>query len=201
MKKICWMAMIGITALVWTSSAVAHDEHHGDASPEAMMEAWTKMMAPNENHKKLEFFVGKWEATVRTWMEGPDKPPQESKGTSESVSIYGGRFIKDTFNGEMMGQKFEGTGMFGYDNGRKHYSSLWYDSTSTGFMTMSGSFDATGKILTMYGQSDDPMTGHIGKNLRAVYRIVDDNSYVFEMYDLTMGENAKMMEISYKRRK
>ncbi|NUN15745.1 MAG: DUF1579 domain-containing protein [Myxococcales bacterium] len=201
MRTYSWIIVACAVSFASTNLAVAHDETHENASPEAMMQAWQQMMAPNENHKKLEFFVGKWEGTVRSWMEGPDKPPVESKGTSDSISMYGGRYVKDTFSSEMMGQKFEGTSLFAYDNFRKHYTSVWFDSMSTGIMTMSGSFDSSGKVLTMYGQSDDPMTGHVAKHMRAVYRIVDDNHYVFEMYDLAVGESVKMMEISYKRRK
>jgi hypothetical protein len=35
---------------------------------------------------------------------------------------------------------------------------------------------------------------------RAATRIVDEDTHVFEMYDLHVGDDFKVMEITYKRR-
>ena len=64
---------------------------------------------------------------------------------------------------------------------------------------LTGHLDQTGKVLTMYGKMDEPMTGHIAKMTRFVTTIVSDDEFVVTAYDLVLGDNAKVMEITYQR--
>lgn len=100
----------------------------------------------------------------------------------------------------MMGNKFHGIGVTGYDNHTKKYASTWMDSMGTGIYFMEGPAGADSKTMTMEGSYDDPMEGPM--KLRAVTKIVDNNTEIFEMYGTDKsGKEMKMMEITYARKK
>ena len=182
----------------------------GEADMEAMMAKWMAVASPGENHKHLEYFVGEWDMVTKMYMAGPDGPASESKGTSTVKWVLGGRYIEDTVNseimmpgegGEMAAVPFEGRGLTGYDNFRKQYVSTWCDSMSTSLMVLKGVRDADGKTWRYYGEMDEPMTDDVGHPVKFLTTIQDDDTYTFELYDLHGGEDQKVMEVTYTRRK
>jgi hypothetical protein len=164
-----------------------------------MMKKAEEASAPGAAHKKLEPFVGEWNAEVKMWMT-PDAPPTVSKGTAKSAWILNGRFVQEDFSGEMMGKPFKGMSLTGYDNVRQKYRSVWVDDMSTTIVTSEGDADAAGKIFTFGGNYACAMTGEKNKESTMVYRILSRDKHVFEMYDLAEGKKTKMMEISYTRK-
>lgn len=171
-------------------------------SQEEMMKRWQEAMTPGDAHKALEQFVGEWDAATRMWVEGPQKPPMESSGTSSSTMVLGGRFLRQDFSGQMMGMPFTGVGFTGYDNFKKKYVGSWMDSMSTSLATMEGTFDTAGKVLTTWGKMDEPMTGEKDKTIKYVLRILSPDKHVFEAYDLVGTKSEfKAFEITYTRRK
>jgi hypothetical protein len=165
----------------------------------AMMEAWSKYMTPGEPHKKLATMAGTWDTTAKMWMQ-PGAPPTESKGTSVSTMILGGRYLEQRFDGTMMDQPFSGIGYTGYDNGTKKYVGTWMDSMGTGIMTTTGKEEGANK-MSFTGEMDDFMTGKKTQYKQTV-TFVDNDHHTFEMWgpDPT-GKVYKMMEIQYTRRK
>jgi hypothetical protein len=135
------------------------------------------------------------------WMT-PDAPPQVSKGEAISEMMLGDRFLKSYNKGSMMGMSFEGVAFTGYDNFKKKFVTIWFDSTGTGFYKTSGSLDNSRKIRTESGIWDDFMTGGKSK-VTWVTKIIDDNSYRFDMYneDPKTGKEFKSVEIVYTRKK
>ncbi len=66
----------------------------------------------------------------------------------------------------------------------------------TGIYFMEGTGSADGKTMTMQGRYDDPMEGPM--KLRAVTKMVDRNTEIFDMYGTDKsGKETKMMEITY----
>jgi hypothetical protein len=171
-------------------------------SEEEIMKRWQESMTPGAPHKMLEESVGTWDAEVKMWMKGPSGDAMISKGTSENKMVLGGRYLQQDFTGEMMGQPFVGTGFTGYDNFKKRYVSFWIDNMSTGMSTMDGVLDKGGKSVTMWGKMDEPTTGEKNKKVKYVTRFVDQDTQVFETYDISAyGDKKPVMEITYKRRK
>src|SRR6187399_2365390 len=84
-------------------------------------------IAPGAAHKKLEPFIGEWNAEVKAWM-APGQPPAESKGTAKATWILDGRYVQEEFSGDFMGQPFKGMSLTGYDNIRGKYRSVWVDN-------------------------------------------------------------------------
>ncbi len=169
------------------------------AEQKAAMEAWMKAATPGEGHKALEPMIGSWNVTMTMW-ETPGGPAQTSVGTAENAWMLGGRFVQQTIHSEINGMKFEGLGYTGYDNFKKRYVGSWMDTMGTMMMTMSGTADASGKVITTTSTIDDVTTGK-RMVVREVTRIVDANQHVFQMFgpDKT-GKEYKMMEAVYTRK-
>ena len=163
---------------------------------EAMM---AKAATPGPEHQRLQKLVGEWNLTVKSTMD-PSQPAAESKATSVVTSLMDGRYIQEQSNGDMMGMPFSGMGLTGYDNVAKKYVTTWMDNMGTGIMKSVGTADATGNVITWFGDAPDPMTGKTVK-YRMVSRFIDDNKHTFEMYSPgPNGKEMKMMEITYDRK-
>ncbi len=182
-------------------------------SPEemqAMMKAWKDTMTPGEHHKKLNHFVGSWTTTTKIWWGGPGTPATQTKGSAEVNWVLDGRYIMRQSTGEFMMPDETGAmkpvpvshlGLTGYDNYRKMYVAYWADSMGTALLTMKGGVDPSGTVFTSYGEMDEPMLGVVGRMVKYVTRIIDDDTHVFEIFDLHAADDYKVIEITYERKK
>jgi hypothetical protein len=166
---------------------------------QAAMDAWMKVATPGEGHKALEPMIGSWTVQSTMW-EKPGSPPEKGGGVAEDSWVLGGRFIKEEFQGEFGGMKFQGLGYTGYDNYKKKYIGSWMDTMGTMMMTSIGTVDASGKVFTATSTMDDIMAGKPMK-VRMVTRVVDANKHVMEMFGPDpSGKEFKMMELVYTRK-
>ncbi len=182
------------------AAPAAQPEKKPSPSEEAAMKAMMEAGAPNEHHKNLEQLVGEWDAVVK-YREGAEQPWTENKGSCSAHMIYEGRFLHESFMGDMAGMPFKGTSIMGYNNPAKQYESTWIDSMSTGIMFMTGSYDAAKKSFTISGDSFDPMQGGKKKHTRIVTTIVSPDKHTEEFFEPGMdGKEFKSMEITYTRK-
>ena len=173
-------------------------KQEGQTDPQAMMEMYKKLATPGEPHKQLASLAGRWTTKTKEWME-PGKPPTEATGTAEMRMVLDGRFLQQEDSSTMMGQPYSGIGTTAYDNMRKKYVTTWIDTMGTGIFTMEGTGTPDSKTITMKGQHAKPDGGQMTH--RAVWKIVDDNTQIFEMYGThDHGKEMKMMEITYSRK-
>jgi hypothetical protein len=162
-----------------------------------MMEEMMKMMAPGPEHQRLQPLMGSFACETTSFMN--PQGPEKSKASQDVTWILGGRFLMSKYSGTAAGMPFEGVGMDGYDKMKKMYVGNWYDTMGTGILSYEGSMDAAGKVLTMKGTYDDPMTGD--KNpVKMVTTIVDPNKHSFEMFTTMNGQEMKMMEMTCSRK-
>ncbi len=196
------VALAVLVALAAPGLAGAQETEKPKMSPEqqAEMEAWMKVATPGAMHKALEPTIGSWTVKATSWQT-PGGPPQTGSGTAEDSWVLGGRFVREDFDGEFGGMKFQGLGYTGYDNLKKKYVGTWMDTMGTMVMVMTGTADPSGKVITLTSTMPDVMTGKPMK-VRNVTRIVDANKHVMEMYgpDRSSGKEFKMMEIVYTRK-
>lgn len=162
-----------------------------------MMEVGT----PGEEHKMLAKSDGNWSAETTMWMS-PDAPPAKGKGTATNKMIMGGRYQQTSFKGDFMGMPYEGSGITGYDKAKKVYFTTWMDNMSTMVMNMEGNWDAASKSINFKGKMLCPANG-VECEMREVFKTVDDNTQVMEMYgpDMKTGKEFKSMEIKFTRSK
>jgi hypothetical protein len=170
-----------------------------DPQTEEMMKKMEAAGTPGAAHKALEPLVGNWNAEVKMWM-APDAPPTVTKATAKSTWAMNGRFVQQEFNGEFMGKPFHGLSFTGYDNTKKEYNNVWIDDMNTAMHVMEGKGAEGGKVITMEGKYDCPLTGEKDKASKQVYRIISRDKHIFEMHDPAKGANSKTMEITYMRK-
>jgi Protein of unknown function (DUF1579) len=153
-------------------------------------------------HKILAADEGTWDATIKTYMGGPDAEPSVSRGTEVNEVLPGGLWVHSKFEGDFGGVKFVGRGQFGYDPVKKKYVGTWIDSMSTILSVLEGDYDARSKTMTYVGDGYDP--DHKAKfSQKMVTTMKDDGTRVFTLYMKFEGQpaEAKFMEISYTKRK
>lgn len=179
------------------------------AAMQAGIEKWMNSMKPGQPHKTFETFVGEWDTKTSMFMGGPGAPPLVTNGSAKFELILGGRFLKQTTNGKFeipMGEKpmsfdVEGLGLTGYDNGRNLFTMVWADTMGTSFYTGTGNLSQDGKVMTMFGTMDEPMTGEIGKTVRYTTRVQSKDSFVFEIDEVLYGDPFTVVKIEYTRKK
>jgi Protein of unknown function (DUF1579) len=183
----------------------AQDKAKSEAKPAAdtqeMMKKFMEFSNPGEGHKFLDQFVGKWDLVTRMWMEGPDKPPNETKGASESKWVLEGRFLLEESTGQMMGMPYKSLNYIGFDNYKKKYVLSYIDSMGTAMYTGEGKLDPSNKVMTVFGKMDDYIMGERDKPVKYVTRVISKDKHVFEIYDEVGGPNEyKAVEIIYTRK-
>ena len=169
-----------------------------DEQMKQMMEMMEKMGTPGPQHADLMKLAGKWKVVTKSWM-GPGDP-MVTEGTAAYKPVLGGRFLMEEVHGVFMDKPFEGMGLTGYDNQHKEYVGTWMDNMGTMIMTSHGSMDASGKVLTMTSEFDDPATGQKSP-VRMVTTFMDPNTKKFEMFENHGGQEVRSMEITYTRAK
>lgn len=152
---------------------------------------------PGPEHKRLEGLVGTFNAKVRVYLE-PGKPPVESTGTMVRTMMFGGRYLREDFQGDIGGQKFQGMGLVGYDFILRKYMSVWLDSESTDMMISQGTYNPATKTFTY--ESDQ-----VDLKARDVLRMVSDDEQYFEMFRTPAqpkgAKEFKVLDIRYTRRR
>ena len=187
-------------ALLLAGPLAAQESTKPQMTPEmqAMMEAMQKAGTPGAEHQKLASLAGNYDLTIKSW-HAPGGEPTTDTGTATRKMILGNRVMVEEVSSQMMGQPFTGQGLHGYDNVTGKYWSTWNDSMSTGLMVSNGTCDA--KLTCTYtGTYHDPVSKK-PQTTRMTTRQTDATTEVFEMYAPGPdGKEAKMMEITYKKR-
>lgn len=185
-------AMVDTTEMEMDTLAKETPEMHMDSA--AMQKAWEAYMAPGKIHEMLAAEEGTWSNDMTFWM-GPNAEPQKATSTAEIKMIFGGRYQKINYSGDMMGMPFEGMATMAYDNASEELISTWIDNMGTGMLVMRGKFNEADSTITLKGSMVDPMTGK-EIQVREVYTIVDENTRKMEMfYSYPSREEFKSMEI------
>ena len=161
-----------------------------------------KYAPPGVHHEHIKPLAGRW-SMVTKFRQHPEADWNASTGESTIEWMLGGRFLRQEVKSppsEYMPVPFEGFGLLGYDNFAKKYIAVWLDNFGTGLVTHDGSCDASGKVITLTGHYVDPTKNGAKIDSRSVYKIVNNDKFVFEMWN--PDENGKMFlhgEITYTR--
>lgn len=189
--------LVVVAGFTLAGAATASDKKKsGPPDEKAAMEAMAKASTPGEAHKKLDALAGKFSVKSKMWMD-PSKPPEESTGSTERKWIMGNRYLQENYQGQFMGQPFDGMGISGYDNVTKKYFGSWIDSGSTSMTLSRGTLN--GNTITYKGMMTDPMAGkEVPYTMKMV--IKDNDNHMMEMWGPGPGgKEMKWMELSYAR--
>lgn len=193
------LAVTTLCTMLTVAPVFAKEKQHEKAmNPQEMMEVWKKLAQPGEPHKLFASLAGSWTTQTKEWME-PGKPPSESTGTADMKMLLDGRFLHQEYTGQMMGQPYSGVGIDAYDNLTNKYTTVWMDSMGTGIFFMEGTASADGKTITLKGSHPEPGGGKMTH--RAVWKIIDNDNQIYEMYGAHGKEKEmKFLEITYTRK-
>ncbi len=208
--KKSWIAVLTVGVCIAAASHVLSQEKT-EKPPEGMpamsaqdmarMQEYMKLTQPGEAHERLQYYIGTWDTVTKMWMGGPGSQAMESKGTSTYTSVLGGRWVMEEHTGTMMGMTYLGKGMMGYDNYKNLYVGTWYSNMSTEMLQMAGMRHPKTGVVTMYGRMDEPQLNVHGRTVKYVTKQTDADHFTFEIIDLHAGDNYKVIELSYTRRK
>lgn len=182
--------------LLLLSSMTSIDAQQEDAQAEGM-KIWTEYMTPGPMHEMMAKSVGNWKTISRFWMD-PAGEPMETEGTGKTEMILGGRYQKSTHNSTMMGMPTEGIFLMGYDNATEEFTAIWIDNIGTGTAIAKGRYDENTKSITLNGTMVDAISKQ-DMNFREVYKFLDNDHYLLEMYMVSNGQESKSMEIEFVR--
>jgi hypothetical protein len=162
-----------------------------------MMELWQKWSVTDDHHKELAWYVGTWDT------ETSGVGPEPAKGVAEFRWIMEGRWLSQEMKSSLMGMDYHGFGIIGFDRFKKKWVSTWVSNMDTAMLRFEGVVvDPTGKVKSLYCDMDEYLTGEHDKPARGVYRKVDEDTFLYELWDMAMGpDGGKVLEIKYKRRK
>ncbi len=174
-------------------SAAEHDQA-------AMAKAMAEMSTTGAEHEALKKAVGEW--TVESTMFMPGAPPMKSTGKATFTAMLDGKWVKQDYQGDMMGKAFTGVGVSGYDTMAKKYVGTWYDSFSTALSNMTGESTDAGKSITYHSRMEHcPMSGG-PLDQRMVLTMESADKMTFIAFNTPEGgKEEKSMELIYTRAK
>jgi len=156
---------------------------------------------PSEEHKALKNDVGTWDAIMKLYVDGPDAEPTEHRAV-ETNEMLGEFWLMSRLEYEMLGQRMNGRGQFGYDPVRGKFVGTWCDSGSPYMSTLEGEWNADRKSWTYMlkgrDETGNPTAGKLVTTLR------DRDHKTLTMYMVVPGQDVeyvKMMDVEYSRRK
>ena len=164
-----------------------------------MMKAMMEYGTPGDIHKMMASWEGTWTGEITMW-EKAGSAPTTSTGTAVNKMVLNGLYQESIHTGNMMGMPFEGHSTLAYDNAKKIFINTWIDNFGSGMMIMQGTWDAATKTMTLTGSSYNPALKR-DCNYREVFKVIDDNTQLMEMYGPAPdGSEWKMMEIKSTRK-
>lgn len=195
------VALVVVAGLAFFAGRAFTDDEPapGGMDPQEMEKMMRELATPGPQHAQLAKMAGTWDVTGLMWMD-PSQEPIPSQGTAKVTSILGGRYLVQDYDGQMMGEAFQGHGLTGFDNFKKEWWNVWVDTWGTSYLLERGPDVAEGKPCEMKGTWESPM----GKTeSRSVMTIVSDDEHKLEMFGSMMpGQpETKFFELVYKRRK
>lgn len=164
----------------------------------AKMKLWVAYATPGTAHKMMADETGTWNCDMTFWEEANGKP-QKATSTANIKMVLGGRYQEANYQGNMMGQPFEGKSTLAYNNASKEYTTTFIDNMGTGMMVATGKYDDKTKSMELKGDMVNPLNGK-KTPYREVYTIVDPTTRKLEMFDTKNGEEYKSMEIIMKKK-
>jgi len=159
-----------------------------------MMKLGEELAKPNENHVFLSKLAGEW--TTSSTLMGM----QPTLGNASYSMILGNRYLDGMHDGTFMSVPYLGRLTIGYDNYKHKFVASFIDDLGTSIRPAEGVLDRTGNVLSLWGTMDEWLTDEHDKPVLYRYRIIDETRFSFEVHDLSMGNDSKVIEVTYTRK-
>lgn len=164
-------------------------------SPQQMAERYAKYAVPGDQHKALNWYVGKW--TLEYELKMPGGKGRKGTGEAEFKLLFDGRYLQQDTTSTFG----PGMGILGYDRFRKKYFSFWIDANRTDCWLAEGEGDDEGKKIDFIISAPEPMGDIPMRKLRGEQRRVDDNTWTYKYVEMPEGSpEFEVLEIRYSRK-
>ena len=194
-----WIAPAVIATLAsvacFTQSVGSEDEVPKQPDPELMKEMMKKMEEARKTgpeHEKLKFFLGDW--SVDWEIVGYKK----GSGTATISWAIEGRWLGHRLKTSLPSEGFM---LSGYDRYSKSYVTAAVSDMDTSLnVSRAPQVDRSGKMTVEYGVLREYTTGELDKPFKVVRKIVDDDTFTVDVWDLGIGESGQVvLAYTYKR--
>ena len=164
---------------------------------ERMSEEMMAAAEPVLEHAELAKGAGAWDVKCHIYMK-PGADPIPMQATASAETVLGGRYLRQEFSGEMMGEPFDAILYVGYDTLQGEYVAVWMDNMTCWPTLSRGVEDAEGAI-DLGGSLHDPATP-AGRPFRYVNKPLGEDKALVEFHDtLPDGTGFLVMEMLYVR--
>ena len=158
------------------------------------------MAEPVKEHTLLQQLAGEWEASADVSM-GPDQPKMKFTAT-ENIRTIGPFWIVGESTGTVGEMPIESMLTLGYDPEKKKIIGSWVDSMQTHQWVYEGSFDKSGKVLTLETQGPCPLRPGETVNFKETIELKDKDHKVFtSSMEQQDGTWTEIMSSEYQRKK
>lgn len=169
-----------------------------ESSPAVSMEEFMALNVVGAEHEWMAPLVGTFHGTMSLFAE-PGAEPMQSEGVMVNRWFLGGRWLRQDWSSDFMGQPLQGFGLFGYDTLQKRYQGFWVDTMGTFMAPITNGQAVDARTVETYGESWDPSSGHVVQR-RDVVRIIDRNHHTFDMYQTHPGQDEiQILHVEYSR--
>lgn len=200
MNKMCMLAAASILALAYVSAGFALQEKKPQpkAGTSQDEQPWMAAAKPGAAHAQLLKRVGNWTTATQMRM-GPAQPAMQTIGTAKITSILEGRFIQEEAAGTMSGMPFTSTRITGYNNGSKHYESMWVYTHGTNMLLANGTSKDDGKTIDWTASFDNEIG--VKETVDIHTNNIDDDHFSVTLHGKHPDGTEITMETAYTRAK
>ncbi|MFC2126247.1 DUF1579 family protein [Bacteroidota bacterium] len=172
-----------------------------------LVKKWRLIQRPGENHDLFKQMDGEWD--VKLIFHGGGQS-WETKCKARNEIIHGERFLIENIEGEiyapddlgiMRTEVYSSTKIIGYDNYKKAYCGSFIENQNSYMLNFIGRRPLSGEPnqIIFFGLSDEPMLGINDTTMKYTLEIVDDNSYIWKVFALALGENLLAFEFIFQK--
>ncbi|MBL8815853.1 MAG: SMP-30/gluconolactonase/LRE family protein [Planctomyces sp.] len=185
------------TLICFPSTTLAQQENL--TQKEAAEQRLAAIVSPGPFHDFLQRFLGTWTIETRVF-QGEAASPAE-RGTAECLWQIEGRWLLIRNAGTLTGRPMLSETSLGYDNFKQSFVASTISNLDTAMNRAEGDLNADLTQLTLYGTTDEYLTGELARPVKYVWKFQSFDRMTFEVHDLGIGDvNTKVVEITYLRK-